>query len=71
MGARGFSHLIPDSSRRKAGASLNRAHGYFSGGRADRARVSQSITNNIFFNPKQFFFTLKVSDWTAVFVKKG
>ena len=54
LGARGFfSYLIPYSSRRKAGASLLKpCAGLFLWSRADRVRVSRSMINSIFFNPK-------------------
>ena len=57
-----FSHLIPDSSRRKAGASLNRAQGYFSGaGRIEPGYPApwlttfSSIRNSFFFYFKSFW----------------
>lgn len=69
----GFFLVIPDSSRGKAGASLKATKpcaGLFLWSRADRARVSRSMINNSFFNPKQFF-NFKISDWISLFVKKG
>ena len=56
-----FSHLIPDSSRRNAGASLNSVEGYFSGARRIEPGypapwlTTFSLIQNSFFYFKSFW----------------